>query len=530
MARRAGDNVSRSLLGGNASNRIGNDLERGRTTGVPPTLQKAVVIEVITDPDLMAEEELNGIAGTVNNSELVDIMPINSVVARVISSGAGTGPQQNTILFPFFSSHIMLPIVPGEIVYVIYEDFHETGASLGYWFTRVGASKTVEDANYTHLDRRHDATSNPANYTTGERSRVDAGDGKKIAGPGFPNGANTQDTLTLALDPNSKEKNNPYEQIKKESKAYRLTTTEPVPRWRKRPQELVFQGRNNTLISLGEDRSGAVINEEDARGQAGTVDIVAGRARKTPLKESGDDGPVDTNPRVIRNSRGELETDKAPHRKSFKRKDNPKEGNPDFQNDASRLYVSMQTEADIKFNIKLNTVGSLALPDLQNLKGTFNRAHVVGKTDHIRFIAREDTESGIKGTVLLVREGAPDESLGYFYIDENGQIQIESKKIYLGKSTEEIEPYIRWTEFKKTVVELQAQINELKDQLNFVANTTSTAFLDARGNLLAPIPALISAAPALGAVPGNLNPPMSEHAKNVKTAVEAAKSEKIFGE
>src|SRR5690606_41899055 len=33
-----------------------------------------------------------------------------------------------------------------------------------------------------------------------------------------------------------------------------VVTPEPVPRWRKRPQELILQGSNNTLICLGEDR------------------------------------------------------------------------------------------------------------------------------------------------------------------------------------------------------------------------------------------------------------------------------------
>lgn len=503
--RRIGNIASRTIVGGDRSNQIGDDIRKTQTMGQPPILQKAVVVDVITDPDLLEEAELDAIAESVSNAELVDVMPFNSIIGRIVSNNSGGTARANIILFPFFSSHLMMPVSPGETVYVIFEDYKETGSALGYWFTRTHAPKTVEDANYTHLDRRFDASMNPQNYSTEERSRINE-NGNRFAGPGFPNGGNTTESLTLEKDPDVDIIIDPYEQIKEESKSYSNVVVEPVPRWRKRPQEYVIQGSNNSLIFLGRDRGGAVDNPEDAQTQAGTVGIIAGRGRKTTFKtETGDEVPEDTAPRVIQNTRGEYETDKSPYRRNFNRRDNPREGNPDFINDASMLFVTMQSQIDKRFNLKLNQENSLTLPNIEG-EGTFNRSHVVGKADHIRFVARKDTEKGVKGTILLIREGQQNEDLGYFFIDDTGKIQIESSKIYLGKSTNENEPYIKWTEYKNSVDALQSQIDALV-----------VALKSALGNLGAPIPSLAA-----------INVEAFKTAQ--KQAVEASKSSKIFGE
>lgn len=505
MPRRQGNNIGRRTVGADVSTHIGDDIRHSQTRGMPPTLQRAVVVDVITDPDLLTEEELDAIAESVSNAELVDIMPTNSIIARIVSNNTGGGSQANIILFPFFSSHLMLPVQAGETVYVIFEDYKETGSALGFWFTRIHTSRTVEDVNYTHLDRRFDPTNNPQNYSTEERNRIN-NEGKGFSGPGFPNGGNTTESLTLEPDSTTDSPVEAYEQIKQEAKSYPNTVIEPVPRWRKRPQEYVIQGANNALIFLGRDRGGAVNNEDDAKTESGTIGIIAGRGRSaTFTTETGNEVPEGTAPRVIKNTRGEYETDKAPYRRNFQRRDNPNEGNPDFENDAAMLFVTMQSEIDKRFNLKLNPANSLSLPNV-NGEGTFNRSHVVGKADHIRFVARKNTEKGVNGSILLVREGTENEDLGYFFIDDQGRIQIESAKIYLGASTNETEPYIKWTEFKNAIDALQAQIDLLFAAVN-----------SAIGNLGAPIPSLLAANDG-----GN-------KAKQ-REAVQAAKSTKIFGE
>ena len=122
----ANTNVQRQLVGGNTSSNIGSELESVRTKGQAPLLQKAVVIEVMADPSSLTEEEKNNLASTVNNGDLISIIPANSIIATIVSNNGGNAPKSNTILFPFFSSHMQLPVKVGETVYVIYEDVSDT--------------------------------------------------------------------------------------------------------------------------------------------------------------------------------------------------------------------------------------------------------------------------------------------------------------------------------------------------------------------------------------------------------------------
>lgn len=472
---KTGLNANRRLVGTNNINTISPELDKINSTTQSATLFKAVVLEVIADPFSLTEDEIESIAQTVNNPELADIMPINSIIAKIISTDSGQSVNPNTILFPFYQSHIMLPINPGEVVYVIYEDLKGLGNKIGHWITRIHSPKTVEDVNYTHHDRKYDVTMNPAQYSTLDKKNTN----EQVIGPDFQNGGGTNETFSISV---SKKGENPYDTIFKQSKTKNLITPEPVPRWKKRPSEMVLQGSNNTLICLGEDRISNIDNNNDSKGQAGTIDIVVGRGREMPKTDS--DEPINNAPRIIKNSRGFFETDKAPYRRNFQKKDNVNEGDPNFSTDASRLYISMQTNGDNNFGIEINSTDSLQLPQLPE-NGTFGKGFIVGKSDHIRFVARQDTEKNVNGTVLLIKEGEPDRNLGYFFIDENGNIQIEGPKIYSGKSTGETEPTVLYTNYQET-------INSLQNQINNLTSIIEQAFSSAIGNLGAPIPSLLT--------------------------------------
>ena len=500
----SGMNVSRRVVGGITTNQI--DIRDGYTNGSPPVLQKAVVVDVIYDYNMLTDEYKQNLVDTVGNYELVEMIPINSIIAKIVSNEEGLSANPNTILFPFFSSHFMLPVKVGEIVHVIYQDYVGRGNKLGFWLSRIHGNKQVEDANYTHLDRQYDPINNLALWTTDNRNDI-----QSSPDPSFPNGGGTSDTRTIVpFSPNK----NPYDDLRERSFAAFLQTEEVVPRWNKRPQEFVIQGSNNTLICLGEDRAGGAerdtSNEEltDSKGFAGTIDMVVGRGRFPPSSKK--ETPELTAPRVIANTRGSLETDKAPHRNkdpnSGRLKDNPREGDPDFTNDAARIYVTMQSVADNRFGITSINFPSATLPVSQPTNGegtgTINRSYVVGKADHIRLVARKNKDKNIEGTILFLREGEAsdntndgDRDLSYVFIDKNG-INIESKKIFLGTATPEnpnenssilynddegpYEPYILWTKYRDTVVNLQEQINELRtkheEAIKDLRTVTAAAF------------------------------------------------------
>jgi hypothetical protein len=79
--------------------------------------------------------------------------------------------------------------------------------------------------------------------------------------PSFPNGGGTPETYTIK--PSSEEPNvNPFDSIYTTSISAKMHSFEPVPRWTKRPQELVLQGMNNSLIMLGQDRVGPAARPE----------------------------------------------------------------------------------------------------------------------------------------------------------------------------------------------------------------------------------------------------------------------------
>ena len=510
---RVNTNLVRSLTGGVG---IGTEIfESALTTGQTPTIQRAVVVDVITDPDILTSAYVEKLRSQVNNPDLAGVMIPNCVLATLAGSAGGTGPENLTILFPLYPSHLMLPIAPGEQVYVIYEDIVVSGTRRGYWLSRIPGYNTFEDPNYTHLDRRFDPTTNPANYST-----LDIDDRPdKVSPEKFQNGGNTPETRTI---PQKADKANPYDYIIKNSSAAAFITPEPVPRWKKRPQELVLQGANNALIMLGEDRNGPIdgalvdppydITKTLGNPRyAGAIDIVAGRGRYVPepnadprlVSRTNPPGSLSTAPLVVENTRGFLETNKNPFRSRLESKANPFEGNPDPLYDAARVYVVQQSRVDENyFLVPINNAG-LEYPEgaIANEQpigtGSLGRSYVVNKADNIRIIARREPQvsadvATIDGSILIVREGAknendisadpdtaptaPDGTLAYIYFNKEGKVQIEANEIYLGRGTGKEQPYVRYSVYKKTIETLQDEINSLRDHIGNLEQTLETAF------------------------------------------------------
>ncbi|NBU98349.1 MAG: deoxyribodipyrimidine photo-lyase, partial [Spirochaetia bacterium] len=458
------------------------ELKNIRTSGTPPVLQRAVVIEVISDPFSLTQEYLDQLATTISNPEVVDVMPINSIVARVISANQGIDGSANIVLFPFFSSHFLMPVNPGETVYVIFENLQNLGTKIGFWLTRGHTYRTIEDLNYTHADRMFQGNLNPGNYSTSDKANKPT----DSPVPDFPNGAGTSDSVTLSTDEKNKD---PFQNIIENSISYPLITPEAVPRWIKRPQEFVLQGSNNALINLGEDRNGSIYgasgsNATDMRGQAGTIDIVVGRGRIKTLPEfNPGDGSSPTSCRTIINSRNNEENDKAPFVRSQNNTENINEGNPDPINDAARIYVTQQSNVDVNYLISAGVANSQEYPtgaifpiqpEPKGDQEQYNRSYIVNKADNIRIIARKDIENEISGTLLLMKHGDPasgdvgtapagNETLAYVFFDEAGRVQIEGNRIYLGRTNGDgEEPYIKFTKYKETVEALKQEIKTLK--------------------------------------------------------------------
>lgn len=427
-----GVNAQRKLFSGVSNH--DDEMRDLVTAPAPRFMLRAVVVDVIYDPAVMAPQlrELQG--ADLVHPELLETAPRNSIIARVVSGGSDKRNPVTSIFYPVMS-HTHSPLKPGEQVWVFFED--PTSHDYGFWLSRIIEPVDIDDPNFTHSDRKFIDSRQP---TTVERleaaqqlqglspetqARLKAAAGK---GPQFPNGGGTTESLTLStLDG--------YERIEQDAVANRVITKEPVPRYSKRPADWAAEGSNNSLLVLGEDRTGATSRvaggrvvskptKDKATGAAGMFDLVTGRGigkeRKLPASGAA---PTLTAPPVIENARKKLETDKDIART------NQNEGDPDFEYDATRIYGAMDTDVDGNFGKQLPK-----LPGKKDPEKIDRGSVVVAKSNHIRVIARED------GTIRIIKEGTLDDEGGKGHagiiVEKDGTILIDGPRIVVGSGIE----------------------------------------------------------------------------------------------
>lgn len=552
-----GINVGRRTVGRNSVRDIGQSLRDQSMAGTQPTIQKAVVMEVFYNPASLTPEDLDSIAEQVDNPDLVDVLPINAIVGRMVSDGQSLGSPASKILFPLFSSHFQLPVQPGEQVSVIFFDPTRSGLQVGYWIDRVHESRAVEDPNYTHGDRRFDPALSPGNYRTSDQAQRSS----EPVAPGFPNGASSPETRSMRAggDTTQDQTTNPYDQIYSESRAGSLVTQEAVPRYRKRPQDLVLQGVNNALIVLGEDRNQGPEREEgspDQVSRAGTIDMVVGRGRRLPAsdrEEPGEESGTPTAPLTITNTRGFQEVDKVPWRRNLQ--DNPREGDPDFRTDASRIYLSMKTRGDQNFKTRgqdLVGTGRLAA-DILDPDENGGLPYAVLKSDHVRVVARQsggrwNTDPEDNGTLRIIKEGLKDVDNAALTMSKDGEVTVIGKQLHLSmhgegddqgpiylNTTEDNpdEPYVLFTVLKAALESVQSQLDTLRDQVSNLTSTLQSAFAAAQATPYSPIVALTIAAgqipPIASGIQAGVGFGTGNGRDNQRATDPANHSKKVFG-
>ena len=567
--------VERQLAGGAAAVEL-NDAPGLESLRI---LQRAVVVDVLDNLSLRDDEYLGKIEWRLRGSDasVLEEAPRNSIIARLCSDGKGRSDTTLDLFYPFFPSHLSLPCKPGEQVWVLFED-PMTLKGRGYWISRITSPVDVEDANYTHYDRE----GSPITPEGAESFTKIEGDDLKVIeslNPGFPNGPvhvipnYDEYTLTSAdTDEGPPRPGEAFEKIVADSVEANDFMIEPVPRFTKRPGDLVLQGSHNATIVLGsargyKDTDQIDITKSNAHLESaltpglGAIDLVVGRGRinvdiKTlagegevdsawPLAPDGDKlvkppgaTPMRTEPQVIMNARKSLETDKNPNvlnDEISNVQSNVSEGDPDFVNDAARLYLTMKSNPDEDFALIADKVPSLFEGALSPVA---DRACSVLKADEVRIIARkigpksptepaQPTDDGKNkpqpyvGSIRLIKEGDKKTDASSIYMLPDGTIQISGAKIYLGRqpaddgkgggpAAGESHPYIRYQE-------LEDLWNALMDQLTTFCDTVLTHTTPGYG---APSPQLNAAANAL----------KTAVASPLKPDIAKVKSERIFGE
>ena len=378
----------------------------------------AVVCDFYSNPADLANYHKSSLRGSgetpgVQNPEYVDRMPRNSISAYIVSDGRGKF-KRPYIFYPFFSPHLCLPVKPGEQVWVIFETLRG-GNSLGYWITRKCVDMQVDDLNFTHADRvgsvqvmsdEVESQSTIGDLPLGSLFSSDQGGStdENFIGPSFPNGSlgnSSGRTLKDRLQ---------YSEIISLSEALgnvgycNQFIGEPVPRFSKAVGDVVLQGSNNAMIVLGSERIGPIntgIPDTETtnpfpgglpEGGQGAIDIVVGRGQTEETAAfSAPDG--------VLNTRGYHEIPKNAI-ESESGEENAHEGNPDFINDLSRIYMSMKTSADQNFSINIENV--------EHSEGS--KPAIVLKSTQLRMVASEDLkivigEEGTGSAVVLKADG-----------------------------------------------------------------------------------------------------------------------------
>ena len=387
---------------------------------LPPIFQKWVVLETIFDPNpnTFNDEKiksLESLHGTIRNRQLArdgKMLPRNTILAKPLQH-IFTTIQDPMFLYPMLPSAISLPCKPGEHVWVMFEHLQQENREPNalheeaFWLCSVVGPGHVDDVNYMQMSRSEEPTFIQASggataqqqasgikvryhFKNGEYELVDEGRKGYILNPSKGK---------LKAKEGEKTVGDEYEKIIKSAEGSKISVYESVPRFKKRPGDVVLEGSNNALIVLGRDRNGSATTAE-LKKNSGTIDIVAGRGQSDL-----------TSGNKVTNDLSKEELSK--HGSSLK----PNEGNPDFKNDKSRIYISQNTKVDENFDLKTNN--STLKKDPINDSESGN-AGIIIKSDKVRIVARSDLQ--IIVTANPKEEGSDPKKWASITLKSNGDI------------------------------------------------------------------------------------------------------------
>lgn len=411
------------------------------------------------------------------NSENLKSFPRNTAVVKQISEGLSKTNDSEVICYPFFSSHLCMPLKPGECVWFVYENPDNKG-SIAYWLSRVTEPSHAEDVNHTLFARSYRQAAKKQEPSTAERFNGET--------------AESAITQTYSYVSPTGDANEIKDTMGFASQVCRI---EAIPRYNKRPGDLVLQGSNNSLIMLGEERGHYAESTSAVKSTANTTNIPSGLAAIDIVVGRGNF--ASTAGLEILNELGLPEIDK--------RQDPPTEGDAHFPTDASRLYLTANSK-DILLPYHPDRLLNITLPSTSGLDGSLASkpgSFFVGKADNLRLIARSS------GDIRIVKEptsgGGIDSSAIIFHSD--GTLQASARKISLSTYNTDgaAEPYVKYsglvTLIKKMIddyTSIASDINDFCTSLTSVATTlTSGAGLSTPAAIGAPV--TVVSIPAAGA-------------------------------
>ena len=420
------------------------------------------------------------------NSENLKSFPRNTAIVKQITDGASKTNDSEVICYPFFSSHLCMPLKPGECVWFIYENTDHKG-SVAYWLSRTTEPGHAEDVNHTLFARSYRQAAKKQKPSTAERF----------------NGETAESAITQTYSYVSPT-GDANEIIDTMGFASQVCRIEAIPRYNKRPGDLILQGSNNSLIMLGEERGHSAESTSAVSSTANLTNIPSGLAAIDIVVGRGNF--ASTAGLEILNELGLPEIDK--------RQDPPTEGDAHFPTDASRLYLTANSK-DILLPYHPDKLLNIMLPSTSGLSGSLDLkpgSFFVGKADNLRLIARSS------GDIRIVKEptsgGGIDSSAIIFHSD--GTLQASARKISLStyNTAGAKEPYVKHSG-------LVTLLKDLVDEYTSIASDISV-FCESFSAAVKLIPSLATA-PGGGSVfnAASVSVPMDAAANTLKQSADA---------
>jgi len=218
---------------------------------------------------------------------------------------------------------------------------------------------------------------------------------------------------------------------------------EPVPSYIQTSTEVVVKNENNAWIVLGRDRPKGRMSGYGGRGdtQAASIDIVVGRMASSAISHTGDNQKVWTD--------------------------------PDFKEDAARIYMSQKTDIDANFNLAAGSVGAAIavnadefdIVDNPNIPppSSFNpepRSGIALKADGVRLIARQ----GIKLVTGI-------DSIN----SQGGTIRsVAGIDLIAANDDSDLQPFVKGTNMRDAMIRLVDHVDSLAGIVDtFLVHQTS---------------------------------------------------------
>lgn len=337
-----------------------------------PILTRGVIVEVFHDMSTLDEEARNNL--NIKNEQVLPYLRRNCLLVKELGESQTDG---DLLCLPLFDPYISLPFKPGETVFILREDENRAPNEIPYVLCRIPTASSADDVNYTHDDRKYIETQVDLDAVQKQQA---ATQDPQAAIENFESGQrDVDDSFTIGTTKEA------FDDIWNASNASKKCVLEPVARFTKLPGDQTFQGSNNNVINFTIDRQNLSLSEA-LTSQRGAIDIVVGRGYNPDYTPNETTAPL-----VVDNSRNAQEVDKTPHLRN--KTDVPTEGNPDFTNDPSRIYIAMKSDVDKRFGIDIQNVDELQ-PGPLDRTGIFEQEKpgIVLKTTQLRLVGREDVK------------------------------------------------------------------------------------------------------------------------------------------